>query len=114
MLALLLAATLSMPTPDLTCRVRDKHGHLVRSMSRRAMFLRMSGHPDGKVPKGYAVDHVIPLACGGCDLPSTMQLLTVAEWKAKTPWERRPCSAWWDGTNSRLLQKAVDASKVVK
>jgi hypothetical protein len=109
MIAALLLAAATLATPDLTCRVRSKDGHLVRSRSRVCTFLRMAGHlapgQTCRVPAGMRVDHTISLACGGCDLPSNMQLLTIDEWKAKTSWERRPCSAWWDGTNARALQK---------
>lgn len=91
LLVLLLASALSLPTPDLTCRVRDSKGALVRSMSRRAMFLRMTGHKNGKVPPGYAVNHIVPLRCGGCDVPSNMELMTVADWKARTGPERTDC-----------------------
>lgn len=108
MLALLLAAAVTLQTPDLVTRVRDKDGHLVRSRSRVCLFLRMVGavKPGAacRVPAGMRVDHLVPLACGGADIPSNMQLLTEAEWKAKTGWERQPCAAWWDGTNARALQ----------
>lgn len=41
--------------------------------------------------KGYVIDHVKALACGGPDAPSNMQWQTVAEGKAKDKWERREC-----------------------
>lgn len=41
--------------------------------------------------KGYVIDHVNPLACGGADAPSNMQWQTVAEAKAKDKWERKAC-----------------------
>lgn len=40
---------------------------------------------------GYVIDHVIPLACGGPDVPSNMQWQTVAEGKAKDRWELKAC-----------------------
>lgn len=86
-----------LETPDLTCRARNRKGEVVRSAYRRSLFWRMTGFPKGR--DGCYADHVVPLACGGCDVPSNMQWLTEAEWKDKTRWERRPCSAWWDGTN---------------
>lgn len=111
MTLLLLAAVttaLTLQTPDLTCRVRDKEGHLVRSRSRVCMFLRMAGYLKPgevcRVPEGNRVDHTVPLACGGCDTPSNMALLDKDEWAAKTGWERKPCSAWWDGTNTAHIQ----------
>lgn len=41
--------------------------------------------------KGYVIDHVQPLACGGADRPENMQWQTVAEGKAKDKWERKQC-----------------------
>ena len=41
--------------------------------------------------KGYVVDHVIPLACGGPDAPSNMQWQTVEDGKAKDKIERKNC-----------------------
>jgi hypothetical protein len=102
-------------TPDLTTRVRNHNGQLVRSASRRVRFLREVMHiSDGKVPKGYIVDHIVPLFCGGGDIPSNMELLSEAEWRAKSRWERQPCSSWSDGTYIRLLQKALDEKKEQK
>lgn len=114
--ALILAGALTLPTPpltlqtpDYTCRVRSSKGNLVRSRARVCRFLRMTGHVAPgevcRVPNGMLVDHHIPLACGGCDIPSNLSLLTIAEHAAKSRWERQPCSAWWDGTNTLLLQR---------
>jgi hypothetical protein len=41
--------------------------------------------------KGYVIDHVKALACGGADDPSNMQWQTIAEGKAKDKWERKEC-----------------------
>lgn len=41
--------------------------------------------------KGYVIDHVKALACGGPDVPSNMQWQTIAEGKAKDKWERKEC-----------------------
>lgn len=41
--------------------------------------------------KGYVIDHVKPLACGGADRPENMQWQNTAEGKAKDRWERRAC-----------------------
>lgn len=104
LLTLLLVAV-TLPTPDLTCRVRNKEGQLVRSTSRKRLFWRMTGYPQGR--PGYVVDHLVPLGCGGCDVPSNFGWLTIEEHKAKSKWERKPCSAWWDGTHVNILQKAA-------
>lgn len=91
MLAAVLLAATTLQTPDLTCRVRDTAGNLVRSPSRRNLFLKMTGHAGGRVPDGMAVNHIVPLRCGGCDLPSNMELMSVAEWKKRTGPERYDC-----------------------
>jgi len=52
--------------------------------------MRQSGYPHGR--KGYVVDHIVPLACGGPEFPSNMQWQTKAEAKAKDKWERKGCS----------------------
>jgi hypothetical protein len=41
--------------------------------------------------KGYVIDHINPLACGGPDAPSNMQWQTKTEAKAKDKWERKAC-----------------------
>lgn len=41
--------------------------------------------------KGYVIDHIEPLACGGADHPSNMQWQTGADAKAKDKWERKAC-----------------------
>jgi hypothetical protein len=41
--------------------------------------------------KGYVIDHVKPLACGGADRPENMQWQTLVDGKAKDKWERRVC-----------------------
>lgn len=91
MITLLLFGVLTLQTPDLTCRVKDSKGNLVRSTSRRTLFLKMTGRKDGKVPAGMAVNHIVPLRCGGCDLPSNMELMSIEEWKKRTGPERYDC-----------------------
>ena len=41
--------------------------------------------------KGYVIDRVIPLVCGGAEEPDNMQWQTVAQAKAKDKWERIGC-----------------------
>ena len=41
--------------------------------------------------KGYVIDHIDALSCGGVDAPINMQWQTIAEGKAKDKWERRGC-----------------------
>jgi hypothetical protein len=66
-----------------------------RSQSARVAFVRANACPAtglNKLPcKGYIIDHVKALACGGADAPSNMQWQTVAEAKAKDKWELKAC-----------------------
>ena len=48
--------------------------------------------------KGYVIDHVVPLDCGGADAPSNMQWQTTADGKAKDKVER-------EGANCKHRQK---------
>ena len=57
-----------------------------RSMAARKEFLERWNYKE--VPKGYEVDHIIPLSEGGADEYWNMQLLTVDEHKKKTARER--------------------------
>src|SRR5574340_905695 len=63
-----------------TCQ-RNEHGRIKRSEDAKRDFMRRSGHPHGR--KGYVVDHIVPLACGGADTPSNMQWQTKADSRAK-------------------------------
>lgn len=77
-----------LSTPGLTCKAFDARGHEIhRSAARRNLFIRMTGGPR----KGQVVNHIVPLACGGCDVPSNMEWMSVAEWKGRTGPERTDC-----------------------
>lgn len=66
-----------------------------RSAKARTEFARQVACPETgmhKLPcKGYIIDHIKALACGGRDAPDNMQWQTVAEAKAKDKWERNEC-----------------------
>jgi hypothetical protein len=68
---------------------RDSHGRIRRSASARHEFLTLTGYPQGR--RGYVVDHIIPLACGGADDPSNMQWQTVEAAHIKDRTERIGC-----------------------
>ena len=80
------AHTRAAPKRCLSCP-RDSHGRILRSPEARHEFLRRSGYPSGR--KGYVIDHIVPLECGGSDAPSNMQWQTWAEAKAKDKTETR-------------------------
>jgi 5-methylcytosine-specific restriction endonuclease McrA len=42
--------------------------------------------------KGYVIDHIKPLACGGEDATWNLQWQTRPEAKAKDKWERKECN----------------------
>ena len=68
---------------------RDEHGRIVRSDKAKDAFERATGYPHGR--PGYVIDHIVPLACGGPDLPSNMQWQTAAQAKTKDKTERAGC-----------------------
>ena len=41
--------------------------------------------------KGYVIDHIKALPCGGADRPENMQWQTIAAAKEKDKWERKEC-----------------------
>jgi cytoskeletal protein RodZ len=69
-----------------TVAPRSSNGRIKRSASARVDFMRRTVYPKGR--KGYVVDHIIPLECGGSDSPSNMQVQTVQEAKIKDRTER--------------------------
>ena len=61
---------------------RNLSGEIIRRAAVRDAFLRAhpcpsTGLREGRC-EGWQVDHVIPLACGGCDAVSNMQWLPVS------------------------------------
>lgn len=97
-LALLLAAPLAAkppahhapPASKCASCPRDAHGKIARSESAREQFMRQTGYPHGR--PGYVIDHIIPLACGGADVPSNLQWQSTADAKAKDKTERQGCT----------------------
>ena len=55
--------------------------HIKRDPKMVRLFLRNNGLSG--VPRGYQVDHIIPLCAGGDDSPDNMQLLSVKEHKKR-------------------------------
>ncbi len=58
-----------------------------RSLENKKKFLASKGLK--RTPRGYEIDHIIPLSLGGSDSPQNMQLLTIAQHKAKTQKEHQ-------------------------
>src|SRR5262249_10648082 len=69
-----------------TVAQRKANGKIRRSAAARSQFMRQTGYPRGR--KGYVVDHIVPLECGGADTPSNMQWQTAAGAKIKDRTER--------------------------
>src|SRR5262249_21233926 len=69
-----------------TVAKRNSNGKIKRSASARAEFMRRTGYPKGR--KGYVVDHILPLECGGADVRANMQWQTAQEAKIKDRSER--------------------------
>lgn len=77
---------------------RDEDGTIVRSWTVRTAFRRIHACPStglttGACP-GWAIDHVIPLVCGGCDAVGNLQWLpneikSAAGMLPKDRWEQR-------------------------
>jgi hypothetical protein len=63
-----------------------------RSQKARRDFANANPCPSTKLKMttcpGYVIDHIIPLDCGGPDLPSNMQWQTIGDAKAKDKVER--------------------------
>jgi hypothetical protein len=68
---------------------RDADGRIVRSGKAKKQFEKATGYPKGR--PGYVIDHIVPLACGGQDVPSNMQWQTKADAKSKDKTERAHC-----------------------
>jgi hypothetical protein len=81
---LLLTALLVLAT---SAQARDRHQAIA---FKRSHPCPATGLPYGSC-KGWVIDHIDPLACGGADDPSNMQWQTKAEAKAKDKWERKGC-----------------------
>lgn len=82
--------------------VRDAHGAIVRSQAVLHAFQRLhpcpsTGKTTGACP-GWALNHVIPLACGGCDAVSNL------DWM---PDEIKSCAQPW--CRDRFERKIYDA-----
>ena len=93
MIELFLAAAISFNTPDLTCRVRGNRHNVIRSRARIRLFKKLISPSEPNM----IVDHIVPLQCGGCDVPSNMEWQTRAEAAFKDKTESN-CAMYHDGS----------------
>lgn len=89
--ALLIASGVSAD-PRICEIQRYSNGEIKRSAVVVSNFKRLhpcpsTGSKFGSCP-GWYVDHVIPLACGGCDSLQNLQWLPEQQWRDKSKWER--------------------------
>jgi hypothetical protein len=73
-----------------TADARYKRSQTAKADFKKTQPCPSTGSRRGPCP-GYVIDHRVPLACGGYDLPANMQWQTVDEAKAKDKWERKGC-----------------------
>ena len=66
---------------------RTAAGVIVRNWAALSEFERL--HPRSRDGRRWYKDHVIPLACGGCDTVENLQWLPEAAWRDKSQWERK-------------------------
>lgn len=66
---------------------RDAAGRIVRS----SVVLREfeAAWPKPQDGRRWYRDHVVPLACGGCDTLINLQWLPEDQWMVKSKWERK-------------------------
>ena len=91
--------TLAMQTSPIDPRycgspIRDEKGKIRRSTLVIAEFKQIHPCPANGLRegpcKGWAIDHVVPLACGGCDSVGNMQWLPGGyKIRGKDRWERK-------------------------
>lgn len=82
----------------LACTAAPAEARIKRSQSAKVEFKLQHPCPATGARKGpcrgYVIDHIKPLACGGPDQPDNMQWQTIADGKAKDKWERKGCGKW--------------------
>jgi hypothetical protein len=86
--------------------VCDAHA-TCRSSVPKHQFEKQQGYPHGR--KGFVVDHICALECGGLDAPINMQYQTYKDGKAKDRWERTQegCKRMCSPENSTYPERRV-------
>jgi hypothetical protein len=69
------------------------------------------GYPKGR--KGYIVDHICSLKCGGLDITKNMQYQTIEESKKKDTWENTKlgCAYTCNASNSLNIRTVFNCKK---
>lgn len=76
--------------PLVTAADDQPRSRMAEAQFRSAYPCPATGQTQGAC-KGYVIDRIIPLICGGAEDPDNMQWQTIAEAKAKDRWERIGC-----------------------
>ena len=87
-LAITLVSLSAAHTP--LCAAADARSFKAEAMFRLEHPCPATGESQG-VCKGYVIDRVIPVICGGVEEPANMQWQTLAEAKEKDKWDRIGC-----------------------
>jgi hypothetical protein len=99
-LVLLVAAAVALP-----CTAADSRSFRAEVLFRLQNPCPATGESRGEC-KGYVIDRVIPVACGGAEDPSNMQWQTLAQAREKDRWEKIGCRP---GRKLYMPTPAVDA-----
>lgn len=87
---LLVFPTLAWAQVDIRfCGAPERYadGSIIRSYTVLKEFERL--YPKPQDGQRWYRDHVIPLACGGCDSVANLQWLPEPAWRDKSKWERK-------------------------
>ena len=92
-MALPLLTVLALSAPASSAQAKPHRSHAAKIEFQESHPCPANGRTAGKC-RGYVIDHIRPLACGGADAPHNMQWQTKAEARAKDRHERRRCRRW--------------------
>lgn len=92
-MALSLLTVLALSAPASSAQAKPHRSHAAKIEFQESHPCPATGRTTGKC-RGYVIDHIRPLACGGADAPHNMQWQTKAEARAKDRHERRRCRRW--------------------
>ena len=84
---------LTLSAPASSAQAKPHRSHAAKIEFQESHPCPATGRTTGKC-RGYVIDHIRPLACGGADAPHNMQWQTKAEARAKDRHERRRCRRW--------------------